>query len=358
MSRGRAGTFLNASHGGDFDSTSKISTYNEQIRVHSALQGEWVFKGRFDKHGNFVKTPKDQRATFQIKLTPASAAFKKAIEENRTPPVSESGGYEVACVIKAKKQGETLRKYLNPITVGKSYPWRMASFHILSPSESACLPPPQIKEHPREADLIRRKTLEVRGWLDKSLTAISLKTKEVYNPNPDVRIHKNGHGFPDSDFIMEIGKVTLYGHLDAKLNYIKLTYSVATGVEYGVLRRKDKYTGPDRFESLRVDWNERIGIIVCARASKCAEGAIINVVHPGSPAFKAGLKLGDRIVAIERFETGERYLVHDSLSFKAALSRCEALQPYTWKINRGGESWEAHISLRCRYDPDNAIEEL
>lgn len=326
--------------------------WSEQLRIHEALEGKWVFQGRFDNNGNFEKKAKSDREVFIIKLSAATRVFQQAVKNNfQAFDMSEP---EICCRIKAHSLGDKPMNYLHPITTGKTIPWHVGSLHVLSASETASVLPPKIKENPEEADLIRRKTLESRGWLDKSMIAgnRNIGEKEHFSVNPDVRIHKNGHGFPDSDFIMQIGKVTLYGHLDPKLNFIKLTYSVANGVEYGVLRRQVKYAGPDRFETLRVSWGGRLGLIISRRHSKHVEGAIINVVHLGSPAFRAGLRIGDRIVAIERPHVGEQFLVHDSFSFKAALSQCEAQEPYNWTVVRGANLLEFKISLAVRYDSD------
>lgn len=356
MSRQRSQTFLEASAVNQSNTLQQQSPsdWNEQLRVHKALSGEWVFKGRFNKQGKFEKKPKGSREEFIIRLAPETVAFEKSL----TGSPSKSKDIErpqIQCVIKAKKLGDKPTKYLSPVITNRPYPWRMAGIHILTAQETPCVMPPQMKHSLKDLELVRRKQMEYRGWLDK----VEIEDQKIrYIPNPDVRISKNGIGYPDSDFVMSIGKATFYGHLDAKLNFIQLTFSMSHGVEYGVFKRKVKYTGDDRFQSHRLDWDSRIGIIVNVRQSDRIEGALVSLVHVGSPADRAGLKSGDHVNAVECPSTGERYPVHDSQSYKNALSRCEPGRPYTWKITRNNHHLELPFTLKKRFDLESLNDEL
>jgi len=347
MSRSRANTFIEVSHNQDaatqLRAMEEENLWNEQRHLHKCLLGEWAFKGRFDAHGNVVKVPKEHRQIFEVSLHPAVVEYQKK-KDART--VGDNPKPKVSVVFTAKSLGSQVARYLPCIQTNKPEPWRFATLHVLAPKEVPCIVPPPMKDVMKEKQARRMEASKNRR-AGKKVTINAQEKLPGYNP--DVRIRKGGElGFADSDFVMNIGSTTVYGHLDSKMNFLKVLFSLHR-IEYGVFQRVTKYAGPDRFKSSRLDWGARLGFMISIRLSdRSTPGAVISNVHPGSPAEVAGFRLFDHIISIDG------HPVSNNSDLKVALRRLEADKEVVWRLIRNGQTVECLLALTQHFDPTSA----
>jgi len=258
----------------------------------------------------------------------------------------------VSCVITARSIGAKSRRYLTAVQKNKPEPWRYGTIHILAPKEVPVIIPAEMKDPHKEKEDRRRAEIEASKNRNKKRVTIDAEVK-VQAPNPNIRIQSGEHGFQDSDLVMHIGATTVYGQLDSKMNFIKVNFSMAPGVEYGIFQRKVKYTGVDRFKSSRLDWGSRLGLIMSIRNSDRSSGVVIANVHPGSPAERAGFRMFDHILSVDGHPVGS------NSDLKVALFRLDVGKKVAWRILRNGTHQEVQMALARRFDPQSTlVEEL
>src|SRR5260370_17850962 len=68
-------------------------------------------------------------------------------------------------------------------------------------------------------------------------------------------------------------------------------------------------------------------------------GVIVQDVSPRSPADRAGLQSGDRVIS------ADGQLIHTSLDFRVILDEADAGRPVPLEIQRGGERREIAVDL-------------
>eukprot|EP00697_Spironema_sp_BW2_P003344 gnl/Spiro4/14473_TR7804_c0_g1_i1.p1 gnl/Spiro4/14473_TR7804_c0_g1~~gnl/Spiro4/14473_TR7804_c0_g1_i1.p1 ORF type:complete len:525 (-),score=118.52 gnl/Spiro4/14473_TR7804_c0_g1_i1:120-1694(-) len=226
--RDRAPTFVEVGANQDPAQAAQIKAqqeeqiWNEQKTLHQHLCGEWVYKGKFGPDGKVVKVPKANRQVFEISMNPSVAEYQKKKDAKVAGLVKPT----VECVVTAKAVGDKPRRYLNAIQT-KPDPWRYATVHVLAPSEVPCIVPPPMLDRQREKEEKRRKEIEHssrKAGKKVTINQTDKNTKDV-PPHPNVRIMRGEFGYPESDLIMNIGTTTVYGQLDAKMNYMKVLFS-------------------------------------------------------------------------------------------------------------------------------------
>jgi hypothetical protein len=78
-------------------------------------------------------------------------------------------------------------------------------------------------------------------------------------------------------------------------------------------------------------------------------GAVLSDIGPGSPAERAGLQPGDRLVAVNGLA------VHHALEWNVVGTNFESNRPQRFEIERDGLSWgRASLPSSCHFNPVSA----